>query len=376
MGTRSGVNALRVAFIELERQQHSLGAELERAFERVLEAGRFIGGPQVEAFESRFAGFCGVREAVGVASGTDAIELALRALGISSGDEVITAANTCVATVAGIEAAGARPVLVDVEEETMTIDPHELLGATTSRTKAIVPVHLYGQCADMDAINEHAQEYGLAVVEDAAQAHGACVRDRRAGSFGAAAAFSFYPTKNLGAIGDAGAVVTDDSSVAAAVRELRDFGNRDVGLAIRRGSNSRLDALQAAVLEAKLPRLEWWNARRRTIAARYREALQGAGIRLPDEIAGRYHVYHLFVVRSPFRDALVDALARQGVETLVHYPHPVHEHPAYRDLARPGRLTRSERLSRQLLSLPLYPELSDEEVDAVVAAVHAGARDA
>ena len=269
---------------------------------------------------------------------------------------------------AGIEAAGATPVLVDVDERTFTLDPDELEGATTSRTKAIVPVHLYGQCADVDAIADHAHRHGLAVVEDAAQAHGAALRGRRAGSLAAAAAFSFYPTKNLGALGDAGAIVTNDPGVAAAARELRSFGERSGGEAVRRGSNSRLDPLQAAALSVKLAHLEGWNERRRSLASRYRAGLSGV-VTVPEEAPGAHHVFHLFVVRSPRRDALARELGRRGVGTLVHYPRAVHEHPAYRELARPGRLTRSERLSREVLSLPLYPELTDEEAAAVVTAV-------
>jgi dTDP-4-amino-4,6-dideoxygalactose transaminase len=360
---------MKVAFLDLRRQHQELRPEVEQAVADVIEAGRYIGGRKVEEFERAFAGFCGAREAVGVASGTAAIELALRALGIGTGDEVITAANTCVPTVAGIEAAGASPVLVDVDETTLTIDPHELAGATTPRTKAIVVVHLYGQCADMAGIGSHAGEHGLAVVEDAAQAHGAGFCGRRAGTLGTVAAFSFYPTKNLGAAGDAGAVVTDEDGVADAVRELRSFGERRGGPALRRGSNSRLDALQAAILAAKLPRLEGWNRRRRALAGWYLEGLGEAGLRLPEEAAGRSHVYHLFVVRSPARDVLAGELANRGIQTLVHYPRAVHEHPAYGDLARPGRLRRSERSAREVLSLPLYPQLGDDEVRAVVDAV-------
>ena len=357
-----------VPFLDIRRQHAALRQELDEAIASVVGGDRFIGGPRVEAFEQAFASYCGAEEAVGVASGTDAIELSLRALDVGPGDEVITAANTCVPTVAGIEAAGATPVLVDVDERTFTLDPDELEGATTSRTKAIVPVHLYGQCADVDAIADHAHRHGLAVVEDAAQAHGAALRGRRAGSLATAAAFSFYPTKNLGALGDAGAIVTNDPGVAAAARELRSFGERSGGEAVRRGSNSRLDPLQAAALSVKLAHLEGWNERRRSLASRYRAGLSGV-VTVPEEAPGAHHVFHLFVVRSPRRDALARELGRRGVGTLVHYPRAVHEHPAYRELARPGRLTRSERLSREVLSLPLYPELTDEEAAAVVTAV-------
>jgi dTDP-3-amino-3,4,6-trideoxy-alpha-D-glucose transaminase len=357
-----------VPFLDLRRRFDGLGAELEDALAAVVADGRYVGGPRVEAFEGAFAAFCGARAAVGVASGTDAIELALRALQVGPGDEVITAANTCVPTVAGIEAAGATPVLVDVDEASFTLDPGELADATTSATKAIVPVHLYGRCADTDAIAEHAREHGLVVVEDAAQAHGAALEGKRAGTLGAAAAFSFYPTKNLGALGDAGAVVTDDEEVAATVRELRSFGERRGGESVRRGANSRLDPLHAAVLSVELPHLDAWNERRRGLAARYREDLADV-VDVPGEAAGDDHVHHLFVIRSRRRDALARELERRGIGTLVHYPRAVHGHAAYRGLARPGRLGRSERLAREVLSLPLYPELTDGEVETVIAAV-------
>lgn len=307
---------------------------------------------------------------MGVASGTDAIELALRALGIEVGDEVVTAAATCVPTVAAIESAGATPVLADVDPETGTLDPEALAAACTQRTRAVVPVHLYGQCADMAPILAVARERGLRVVEDAAQAHGAEYGGRRAGTLGDAAAFSFYPTKNLGALGDAGIVVTDDPAVAERVRALRSYGERERYVSVEWGRNSRLDTLQAAVLATKLPFLERWTERRRELAARYHDGLAGTGLVLPVEAPGRRHVYHLFVVRSLRRDVLREQLAARGVETLVHYPRPIHGHPAYAHLARGGALlARSERLAAEALSLPLYPDLRDDEAEQVVAAV-------
>ncbi len=358
-----------IPFLELRRQHDNLRDELDRVLAKVVGGDRFIGGPLVESFEQEFAAYSGVREAVGVASGTDAIELALRALEIGAGDEVITAANTCIPTVAGIEASGATPVLVDVDEARFTLDPAELAGATTARTKAIVPVHLYGQCADVRGIAAHAREHGLHVVEDAAQAHGAALGGRRAGSLGVAAAFSFYPTKNLGALGDGGAVATDDTELAATLRELRSFGERRGGEAMRKGVNSRLDPLQAALLSVKLERLEGWNARRRELARLYDEGLPDT-VLVPLEAPDAHHVYHLYVVRSGRRDELARALEQRGIGTLVHYPRAVHQHPAYAHLARPGRLGRSERLASEVLSLPLYPELTDTEVGTVVGAVH------
>lgn len=361
-----------VPFLDLQRLHARLRVELDDALATVLGGDRFIGGPRVEEFERGFAAFCGAGEAVGVANGTDAIELALRALGVGAGDEVVTVANTCIPTVAGIEASGATPVLVDVDEATFTLDPDELDDVTTARTKAIVPVHLYGQCADMKAIGAHAREHGLALVEDAAQAHGAARDGRRAGTLAAAAAFSFYPTKNLGALGDGGAIVTDDPELAATVRELRSFGERDGGETVRRGSNSRLDPLQAALLSVKLRYLERWNERRRELAALYRDELEGI-VGLPAEADGAYHVYHLFVIRSSRRDELSRELDRRGIGTLVHYPRAVHEHAAYRELDRPGRLARSERLAREVLSLPLHPELTNDEAHAVTSAVREAA---
>jgi dTDP-3-amino-3,4,6-trideoxy-alpha-D-glucose transaminase len=360
-----------VPFLDLSREHAPLRAELGAALEEVLDGARYIGGRHVDEFERAFAAFCGARDAIGVGSGTNAIELALRACGIGPGDEVITAANTCIPTVAGIDACGATAVLVDVDEATFTIDPAELEDATTARTRAIVPVHLYGQCADIDAITRHAEEHGLVVVEDAAQAHGAAWAGRRTGTLGAAAAFSFYPTKNLGALGDGGAIVTGDPKVAAAARELRSFGERE-GEAVRRGRNSRLDPLQAAVLSVKLARLESWNDRRRALASVYRSELPETVV-VPSEAPGVHHVYHLFVIRSPRRDELARALERSGIATLVHYPRAVHQHPAYRELGRPGRLGRSERLAREVLSLPLHPAMAEDEVRAISAAVREAA---
>jgi len=334
----------------------------------VLDGGRFILGPAVERFEAEFARFCGVPHSVGVASGTDAITIALRALGIGPGDEVITAANTCVPTVAGIEASGATAVLCDVDDS-YTIDPERLEQAVTSRTRAVVPVHLYGQCADMDAVTTIARRHGLKVVEDAAQAHGAEYAGRRAGALGDAAAFSFYPTKNLGGIGDGGAVVTADSEVADRARRLRAYGERERYVSAERGTNSRLDELQAAILMTKLGHLGAANDARRSIARRYLEELEGLPLALPAERPGGRHVFHLFVVRPASRERFRTALEERGVDTLVHYPRPVHRHPAYAGLAENGRLTRAERFCDEVVSLPLYPELRDDEVSAVAAAV-------
>jgi dTDP-3-amino-3,4,6-trideoxy-alpha-D-glucose transaminase len=361
-----------VPFLDLSRQVSALRDELDAVIASVVDEGRFVGGTRVEAFERAFAEYCGAQHAVGVASGTDAITIALLAAGIESGDEVITAANTCVPTVAGIERAGARPVLVDADPGTFTLDPAGLEAALTARTRAIVPVHLYGRCADMDAVCAFAAQHGLAVVEDAAQAHGAELRGRRAGSLGTAAAFSFYPTKNLGALGDAGAVVTNDAELAERVRLLRAYGERARYESVVAGMNSRLDSLQAAVLLAKLPLLDRWNDRRRELAALYTDALDGTGLGLPSA-AHEGHVWHMYVVRTRDRRQFRDGLARAGIETLVHYPRAIHEHDAYRHLARERGFPVSERLAREVVSLPLYPELTDADAEAVVAAVRSAA---
>ena len=359
---------MRVPFLDTSRQVAELRTEIDDAMGGVLDGGRFVLGPAVERFEAEFARWCGMPHAVGVASGTDALTIALLALGVGPGDEVITAANTCVPTVAGIEASGATPVLCDVDDS-YTLDPERLEQAVTPRTRAIVPVHLYGQCADMDAVTTIARRHGLKVVEDAAQAHGAEYAGRRAGALGDAAAFSFYPTKNLGGIGDGGAVVTADPDVAARALRLRAYGERERYVSVERGMNSRLDELQAAILLVKLGRLEASNDARRAIAKKYIAGLEGLPLSLPRERPASRHVFHLFVVRPPDRDRFRAALAERGVDTLVHYPRPVHRHPAYVGLAADGRLGRSEAFSDQVVSLPLYPELRDDEAAAVAAAV-------
>ena len=361
---------MRVPFLDLSREIGELRPALDAALARVLDSGRFVGGEEVERFEAAFAAFCGASHAVGVASGTDAISIALEAVGVRPGDEVITVANTCVPTVAGIEGAGAVPVLVDVDPDTFTLAPESLEGAFTPRTRAIVPVHLYGQCADMEPVLDFARARGLRVVEDAAQAHGAEYGGRRAGTLGDAAAFSFYPTKNLGALGDGGAVVTSDPDVAERARLLRSYGERERFRSLVRGRNSRLDAIQAALLAARLPYVEGWNERRRELADCYTSALARLDLVLPRKGQGRRHVWHLYVVRSGRRDELRRELAARGVETLVHYPRPVHRHPAYADLARgEGVLEVSERLAGEIVSLPLSPHLAEGELDAVVEAL-------
>jgi dTDP-4-amino-4,6-dideoxygalactose transaminase len=344
--------------------------ELDAAVARVIESGRFLLGDEGRAFEEEFAAAMGAEHAVGLASGTDAVELALRAVGIGPGDEVVTQANTCVPTVTGIVRAGGTPVLCDVDPASGVMDLESLAGAIGERTRAVVPVHLYGQCADTEAIVEVCEPRGIAVVEDCAQAHGASLRDRPAGTIGAAGAFSFYPTKNLGALGDGGAVATGDAGVAERLRLLRHYGQTDRYRHGSFGVNSRLDEIQAAILRAKLPHLGEWTERRRTIAARYSEALRGTPVEPLAELADRRHVFHLYVVRAADRDRLQADLEARGVATLIHYPIPIHRQPPFAELAGgPVPLAAAEALCGRVLSLPLYPELEDAEVEAVATAV-------
>jgi dTDP-4-amino-4,6-dideoxygalactose transaminase len=359
----------RVPFLDLSRHVAGLRPELDAAIAGVLDAGRFVGGEPVERFEREFAAWVGVEHAVGVASGTDAIEIALRAVGVGAGDEVITVANTCVPTVAAVEATGANAVLVDADPESMTIDPERVAAAVGPRTRAIVPVHLYGRCADMDAILGVAAEHGLKVVEDCAQAHGATWAGRRAGTMGDAAAFSFYPTKNLGALGDGGAVVTNDPVAADIARTLRSYGEVSQYETVRRGTNSRLDTLQAAILALELRHVDAWTERRREIAAHYSAAATAAGLAAPQDPPEGRHVYHLYVLAVPDREGYRGRLADAGVQTLVHYPRAIHQHGPYEEIARVGDLDVSERLAASVVSLPLYPELRDDEVAAVAEAV-------
>jgi dTDP-4-amino-4,6-dideoxygalactose transaminase len=368
------MQAADVPFNDLARQTAHYREELQDVIARVLNAGRYVMGEELDRFESAFASYCGTRFAVGVASGTDAITIALQAAGVGPDDEVITAANTCVPTIVGIEGAEARPVLVDCEENTYTLDPALIEEAITPRTRAIAPVHLYGQCADLDPILALAQRYGIDVIEDCAQAHGAEYGGRCAGSFGIAGAYSFYPTKNLGALGDGGAVVTNDPDVAERARLLRNYGERERFAHVLRGKNSRLDALQAALLTAKLRHLDGWNERRRELAEGYSSALDGSIASVPREAERRRHVYHLYVIRVQQRDRFRKALADLGVETAIHYPTPVQRQPAYADLMPADRsLATSERLAGEILSLPLYPDLSDDEASRVASAVLAAA---
>ena len=343
--------------------------EIERAIADVLDGGVYILGNQVGGFEREFAAYLGVPHGIGTASGTDALHLALCACGIGPGDAVITVSHTAVATVAAIELAGAIPLLVDVDPRTFTMDPQRLEDALAAqkdaRPKAVIPVHLYGHPADMPAIMDIAERKGLIVIEDCAQSHGASIQGRKAGSWGRMAAFSFYPTKNLGALGDAGAVVTADSDLAARARLLREYGWRERYVSELCGMNTRLDELQAAILRVKLRYLDRENVRRQELAASYAMALGGAHLALPLVLPDAFHVYHQYAVLSARRDALRNHLRKEGIGTLIHYPVPVHLQPAYRHRIRALDMEKTEQIARQVLSLPMYPELAAEQVRIV-----------
>jgi len=355
---------MNIPLVDLKAQYASVKPQVDAAMHRVLDEANFILGPAVGEFERDFAAFCGARHCVGVASGTDALHLALRAMGVGPGDEVILPAFTFVATALGVELAGATPVLVDVRRDDALIDADAVEAAVTPKTRAVMPVHLYGRCADMDAVNAVARRHGLKVVEDAAQAHGATYKGRPAGSLGDAAGFSFYPGKNLGAYGDGGAVVTGDDALDDRLRLLRNWGSRKKYHHDEPGLNSRLDTLQAAVLGVKLPRLAGWNAARRGHAAAYRRLLSGRDdLTFPADRPDRDPVYHLFVLRHRDRDALLGRLNGQGVGAGIHYPFPVHKLGAFRHLAGPeGRFPEAEAWAAECLSLPLFPELTGEQI--------------
>lgn len=358
--------ATRVPFVDLRDQYATIEEEIDEAISRVLRGTDFVLGRDVALFEEEFAAFCEVEHAVGVDSGTSALEMALRAHGVGPGDEVITVANTFIATALAISYVGARPVLVDADPQTHTMDVSLLKRAITERSKAIIPVHLYGHPADMDPIMDVARQRGLIVIEDACQAHGARYKGRRVGSIGDAAAFSFYPGKNLGAYGDGGIVVTNDERVADSLRMLRNYGQREKYQHLLRGFNRRLDTLQAAVLRVKLKHLDEWNGARRRHAQRYDDLLAGTGLALPVEADYAQSVYHLYVIRSRDRDGLSGFLRDKGISTGIHYPIPVHLQPAYRDLGYgEGSFPVAEEYAKQLLSLPMYAELPPEAMEYV-----------
>ncbi len=356
-----------IPFLDLRAATAELREELDVAIAAVMDSGRFVLGPEVEAFEHEWASHVGARHAVGVGNGLDAIELALRAMDIGAGDEVIVPSHTFVATWLAVERTGATIVPVEPDPATFNLDPQRIEAALTSRTRAVIPVHLYGRPADMDPILDIALRHGLRVIEDAAQAHGARYRGRPVGSIGDAAAWSFYPAKNLGAFGDAGAVTTSDAAVADRVRRLRNYGSSAKYVHDEIGVNSRLDELQAATLRVKLRHLDDWNRRRAAVATSYVNGLRGAPVTLPasPETDGG-HVWHLFVVQSSGRDILQAALRARGIETLIHYPTPPHRQAAFRERSAGADLPIADRLASQVLSLPIGPHLLPEHSAEVI----------
>jgi dTDP-4-amino-4,6-dideoxygalactose transaminase len=357
-----------IPMVDLKRQYASIKPELDEAIRRVIESGYYMNGPEVTAFEREFAAYCGAEHGIAVGSGTAALNLTLRALGIGAGDEVITVSFTLSATLDAISDTGATPVLIDVDPDTYTFDPSQIEAKLTSRTKALLPVHIYGHPADIDAILDVAGRHGLPVVADACEAHGTLYKGRQVASLGTVACFSFYPTKNLNALGDGGGIVTNDSALAERLRMLRHHGwDRRFHSAVR-SMNSRMDEIQAAVLRAKLPNLDRWNARRRAIAHRYDKALAGSSIRPAVAAKWASPCYYLYVVASPQRNALAAALKEAAISTDVAWPEPPHLQPAYEDLGYPrGSLPVTERLCDEVLSIPMFPELTDEEMERVCA---------
>jgi dTDP-4-amino-4,6-dideoxygalactose transaminase len=360
---------MKIPLVDLKAQYASIKPEIDQAIQYVLDETDFIGGSAVRAFESAFASYCGTRTAVGLANGTDALQLVLLACGIGNGDEVITAVNTFIATSEAISATGARPVFVDNDPHTYTIDVRKIEEKITPRTKAIIPIHLYGQPADMDAVNEVAARNGLVVIEDAAQAHGARYKVKTVGNLGKVACFSFYPGKNLGAYGDAGAIATNDEELANKVRMLANHGRLKKYEHEMEGYNSRLDTLQAAILLVKLRHLKEWTERRQYVASRYTQLLSVTKeIVTPARNPDATHVFHLYVVRVQHRDQVQRTLKEAGIATGIHYPIPLHQQPAYRHLALTvGSYPVAERYAGELLSLPMYPELTDDQIEFISA---------
>ena len=361
-----------IPFLDLSRQYKQLEREVNAALTRTLARGIYILGPEVEAFESEWARFCGVSGAAGVGQGTDALALALIAAGAvrpGRNDEVITSPLTAGYTALPIRSAGGVPVFCDIDAHTLTVDPNSIARAITPRTRAIVPVHLYGQLADMPAIMEIAARHGLIVIEDAAQAHGATLGGKRAGSFGHAAAFSFYPTKNLGAFGDGGAVVSTDPKLVDRVKILRQGAHELAMQGSTIGQNSRLDEIQASILRVKLVHLEDWNERRLLLAGRYNEAFAGTSMELPLVQVPGSHAYHLYVVQTERREAFRLHLSHRGIETMIHYPFLVHSQPLFSQTGSRSKLPVAESAAQKIVSLPLYPELRDDEAQSVIEAV-------
>ena len=364
------MSAQDIPLVDLGLQRDQVADEVERGWSEVLACGAYVGGPQVTAFEQEYAALLGVEHCIGVANGTDALELALRACGIGAGDEVVLPANTFVATAEAVVRAGAVPVLADVDKDCLLLDPESVASVVGPATRAVVPVHLFGQTAPVEQLEELVAVHGLVVVEDAAQSQGALRHGRPAGSLGVASATSFYPGKNLGAYGDAGAVMTNDAEVARRVRMLGNHGSPAKYQHVELGFNSRMDTLQAVVLRAKLARLADWNAQRRAAAEHY-DSLLGdlPEVRLPARLPGNVDVWHLYVVRVPDRDVVLRCLNAAGVGAGIHYPVPVHLQPAFRSLGGPGAFPIAETAAQEILSLPLYPGITAQQQERVVDAL-------
>lgn len=360
-----------IKFLDLKKYNGLHRSEIRHAVQRVVDSGSYILGAEVEAFENEYAAYCGVKYCIGTGNGLDALTLLLRAFGIGPGDEVIVPANTFIASLLAVTYCGATPVLVEPELKSCNIDPGKLVKKISARTKAIMAVHLYGQCADMKSINSIARKHGIKVIEDAAQAHGAKYSGRKTGSLGDAAAFSFYPVKNLGALGDGGAVTTGDAGLAARIAAMRNFGSAKKYVHNIKGVNSRLDEIQAAVLRVKLKHLDADNERRREIARYYRRKIKNAYITLPGVANGdeNSHVWHQFVIRSKCRDELGKYLAGNGIETMIHYPVPPHKQIAYAEFNR-QKFPLTEQIHREVLSLPLNPVLTDKEIVKIVSVLN------
>ena len=358
---------MKIPFLDLGAAYRELQSEIDAAVARSMASGSYIGGPELELFESDYANYCGAAHAVGVANGLDALHLALRALGVEAGDEVIVPSNTYIATWLAVSQCGAIPVPVEPDPFTQNIDPGLIERAITSRTKVVLPVHLYGQPADLDPILEIAHRRGLKVLEDGAQAHGARYKGQRLGAHGDIVAWSFYPGKNLGAMGDGGAITTNDPQLADHIRVLRNYGSRVKYINEELGYNSRLDPLQAAILRVKLAHLDNWNDRRKAIAARYLDELAGSGLVLPYAQEWAEPVWHLFVVRHQHRNTFHEQLAEAGIGTLIHYPVPPHLQQAYADMGlKRGSLPISEAIHREVLSLPIGPHLQEQQVEQII----------
>lgn len=359
-----------IPLVDLTTQHQKIHTALARAMERVIRAGTFIHGTEVRTFEQKFARFCGARYCVGVGTGTDALIVALRAVNVGTGDQVIIPAFTFVSTAFAVLATGARPILVDVDPLTLTLDPAALPHALTARTRAILPVHLYGVPASMDEILRFAKAHHLFVIEDAAQAHGSIYRGKSAGSMGTIGCFSFYPSKNLGALGDGGAVITNSARIAQSIRIYGNIGAQTKYRHTMIGVNTRLDTIQAAILLLKLPHLDAWNVKRRVHAALYRRLLKDLPLSLPEELPDRVTNYHLFVIQTKQRNALRHYLNTRGIETGIHYPTPLHLQPALRFLGyQRGSFPVSEKAAKETLSLPMFPELTEKDIRLVVRAI-------